>query len=117
MWLEWKDISLWENMEEMPCVVEWDMEELVAVKAELVESMDLTERSDGTDSWMPLTGSSYKVRADSQGSEDCTEVDTEVWTFVIRARPLFAWASPNVGRTEAQVVLVHLALVGLHGFL
>ena len=44
----------------------WDMEELVAVKAELVESVDLTKRSDGIDSWMPLTGSSYKVRAENQ---------------------------------------------------
>ena len=41
-------------------------QQLVAVKAELVESMDLTERSDGTDSWRPLTGSSYKVQAENQ---------------------------------------------------
>ena len=42
------------------------MEELVVAKAEPVESMELTERSDGSDSWVPVTGSSYKVRAENQ---------------------------------------------------
>ena len=105
------------SMEERPSVVEWDMGALVVAKVELVESMDLTERSAGIGSWMPLAGSSCKVRAENQGSEDYTEVDTEVWTFGMRARPSFAWAPPNVGKTEAQVVHVHLALFGLHGFL
>ena len=54
------------SMEERPSVVEWDMGALVVAKVELVESMDLTERSAGIDSWMPLTGSSYKVRAENQ---------------------------------------------------
>ena len=92
------------------------MEELVVAKVELVESMDWTEHSAGVDSWMSCTGSSYKVRAENQCSEDYTEVDTEVWTFEMRARPLFAWAPPNVEKTEAQVVQVPHALFGLHDF-
>ena len=66
-WLEWKGTSLWVNMEEMPCVVEWDMEELVVVKqVEQVESMDWIGRSEEFDSWVPAIGSSYKVRAENQ---------------------------------------------------
>ena len=40
-------------MEAMPCVVEWDMEELVVAKVELVESMDLTKCSAEVDSSKP----------------------------------------------------------------
>ena len=54
------------SMEARPYVVEWDMEALAVAKVELVESMDLTERSAGVESWMPWTGSSYKVRAENQ---------------------------------------------------
>ena len=66
-WLEWKDTSMWVSIEEMPCVVEWDMEELVVVKqVEQVESIDWIGRSEESDLWVPLTGSSYKVQAENQ---------------------------------------------------
>ena len=54
-------------MEAMPCVVEWDTEELVVAKqVEQVESMDWIGRSEDFDSWVPANGSSYKVQAENQ---------------------------------------------------